>query len=413
MKRFALLFAALLSASSLAAQGSVLVVDPSNGPGTDFTTLADALTAAVDGDFLLLRTGDHPPATLDGKALFLIEDEGATATIDKLTVQDVPAGKSVVVRGVEIDTGTTSAGSLFLQDCAGTVWFEDCQVSDTVRVACVTCRDCASVVFVDCGMSGGSESACGATGALTTLRSNVFLFDTTIQGVDGYVLSFPPFCCELVDGQEAVRLEDGTLWVQGSALTGGYGGWNTNPSSCIGASSGGAGLALRGTAPVASVLDSTLMGGFGGLGYCGPDGSDGPPIDMPVGTVDTIAASARTLEIPSPVQVGGEVTLTWHGEPTDRAFLLYSLRVGPGQLLSRLLVPALVIGPSFLAAPRKVVAAGVLDGSGTLLEPVSLAGLDTGLEGLSVYVQGLLFDVSRHEFLLSNPAHALLLDLGG
>src|SRR5262245_9464821 len=120
-----------LLVSALAAQSAVLVVDPANGPGTDFTSLPAAVSAAASGDVLLRCRADHGEIVSDGKGLVLVADTGASVSLDKLTVQNVPAGASVAVRGVTIDTGPSTPGALTVKDCPGSVWFDACRVNGT------------------------------------------------------------------------------------------------------------------------------------------------------------------------------------------------------------------------------------------------------------------------------------------
>ena len=45
---------------------SVRVVDIAGGPGSEFTSLAAAVSSAAEGDLLLVRGGDYPETLLQG-----------------------------------------------------------------------------------------------------------------------------------------------------------------------------------------------------------------------------------------------------------------------------------------------------------------------------------------------------------
>src|SRR5262245_45172512 len=96
----------LSCASSIAAQGQVLVVDAAGGPGSDFTDVPSAVSAAVDGDVLLVRSGsylvDELAIALDGKGLTLVADSGASVAVGSLDVQDLPAGHFTLLQGLDL-----------------------------------------------------------------------------------------------------------------------------------------------------------------------------------------------------------------------------------------------------------------------------------------------------------------------
>lgn len=393
----------LLTVPALTAQSAVHVVDPANGPGTDFTSLAAAVAAVANGDVLLLRAAHHPALTIDGKALVLAADSGASVTLDELTIQNLPAGKNLVVRGLAF-AGTPSDGALLVQDCPGSVWLEGCSVASThfPLENCVTCQDCAAVVFESCQVLGIFLGSCQATGAIHALRSSVYVYGGSVRGAEGVTGSFPVHY--EIDGQAAIYAEDGVLWIQGSDIRGGGGGSNYNPADCLGSSDGAPGIVLTGGAPLASILDCTIQGGFGGLGYCGPDGHNAPPIDAPPGSVTTIAKSARTLETHSPVRGDETTTLTFHGLAGDRVLLVYALTSAPG------LRSGLFVGPLLLGSPHAALFAGTLGVSGTLALNVGPVGPGAGVEGLCLFAQALFVNRTRHENVFSNPSHVVLLD---
>ncbi len=93
------LLAPLIVASLVQAQGQVLVVDASGGPGSNFTSLGPAVASAQSGDVLLVRSGGYLDSiVLDGKSLTVIADAGASVQIAAADVEDIAAGGVVLIR---------------------------------------------------------------------------------------------------------------------------------------------------------------------------------------------------------------------------------------------------------------------------------------------------------------------------
>jgi hypothetical protein len=70
-------FLALALAARTPAHASTYVVDDNGGAGVNFTSIAAAVAASVDGDVLVVRAGSYGAFVLD-KALTIVADDGAT-----------------------------------------------------------------------------------------------------------------------------------------------------------------------------------------------------------------------------------------------------------------------------------------------------------------------------------------------
>src|SRR6185436_11478551 len=86
------------------------IVDQSNGPGTNFTNLPQAVLAASSGDTIIVRAGTYTPFNVTGKALTIL-GAGSASTIVSLPlpsgtlypqtrIEAVPAGATFYVSGI-------------------------------------------------------------------------------------------------------------------------------------------------------------------------------------------------------------------------------------------------------------------------------------------------------------------------
>ena len=149
----------LLFTSLHHAQGNVIVVDDTSGPGSDFATIPEALDAAASGDIVLVREGaytlDFPSVIVQGKALTLV-GEGVCRVGGGLDVRNLPAGTTFGVRNLEslftIDAPLSFQG----YDNAGSLWIERCATGTTHGGLPTFFDRCSTVVFQD-NLLFGSE----------------------------------------------------------------------------------------------------------------------------------------------------------------------------------------------------------------------------------------------------------------
>lgn len=329
----------LASAGALVAQGKVWVVDDGGGAGVDFTQVSDAVQAAASGDTILVEAGVYlPNFTIGGKSIVIIAETGALISCGAITVQNVPAGGAVVLRGL-------GSPSLRILDSTGTVWVEGHTVWGGIP-ACEV-KNCAKAVFVRCSFNGGL----GGEGMLVT-DSNAHLYETFAVGGNGYFdgVSLPSFVFPGV-GLRCVR---GLLFTGGGSIRGGVGasggGSPTTCSGCSGGFPGATGLVYQG--PGSYYRRQTVIhGGDGGPGgfnwtptpifppcifpppLCPPctatsscpSGGAGADYVLDMSVAYTLfPGSVRSFSVNSPVREGQNVTLHYAGVTGDAVFLLFN-----------------------------------------------------------------------------------------
>src|SRR5262245_55774126 len=117
----------LLLAIVLAVPQTTWIVDANNGPGTNFTDLPPAVTAAASGDTIFVRNSlptylFYSPFSVSGKAL-TIRGEGASNSRMDLSnclgssIANVPSGSLFCVEGLEIQGLNLSASTLVATSC--------------------------------------------------------------------------------------------------------------------------------------------------------------------------------------------------------------------------------------------------------------------------------------------------------
>ncbi|MCA8952338.1 MAG: hypothetical protein KDE27_22705 [Planctomycetes bacterium] len=124
MPRFPL--SALLLACPTFAQ--TYVVDVNVGPGFDFQQIRGAIPQVPDGATLLVRSGTYAPFQVDGKAITILAEPGATVRLGGLFPEPVQflngsPTQRMVLRGIELPW------QLVVQNCAGPVHIEDVKIA--------------------------------------------------------------------------------------------------------------------------------------------------------------------------------------------------------------------------------------------------------------------------------------------
>jgi hypothetical protein len=86
------------------------IVDQSNGPGTNFTDLPQAVAAAASGDTIIVRAGSYTPFNVTGKALTILGAGAASTTVSlplpsgvlhpQTRIEGVPAGSNFYISGM-------------------------------------------------------------------------------------------------------------------------------------------------------------------------------------------------------------------------------------------------------------------------------------------------------------------------
>ena len=363
------LSALVLTVSSISAQ-DVYVVDQADGPGTDFTTLSAAVSTVLDGDFLLVRAGTYnEELVLDGKGLTIQAEVGALVEVERTIIRNLSSSQQAAVRG--IGWKDTNQVNLEISDNLGPVWIEEATASTAFfnwwGGAIV---DSKAVVLRRCTFSEtpsmGSDPV--PQPGLHIVRSEVALYGgSAIGAISGGIG---------IDGAPGVEVEDSSVTLYdyvaqgGAGSTGGLG----NPGG-----NGGPGILIRGTSDV-QTIDTSLTGGAGGISGFSGNGITGKSSVVLGGTLTRLAATARVLDIDSPLRSKAPMNVTLTGVADDRAFLLVDTRARPFSTLTNATGP-LVLDPNALLFKM-----GRIPASGTMTRTLKAPPVISFVK--SFYVQG-------------------------
>jgi hypothetical protein len=386
-------------ATPVAAQ-TVHVVDVAAGQGSSFTSVVEAVTAAADGDVILVRTGTYPEVvSIVGKSLTLQGDPeyGPVPEIEALVITDLEASASVNVRGLHLRATTTIVNNnIELRNNAGPVWLEELSMTSSAGLFGngFLVEDCAAVVVNACHI-GAYVRFDTEQPPVLFVRSSVHVFDTLFD---------EPFANQ-TDGPPGIRAEGpGVLGVFQSTVTGADGVVVDGGHGFCSASNGGAGIDLEGDVEL-FVQDSVIQGGIGAEG-CGYIGTDGPAFRFGTGDVHMLSSLARTHRATSGVRDDDNIDVTLIGEPGDRVRVFFTLRRPiPPIFLS------VLDGPILVSPPLMRVSHGTLPASGMRSLSLPVGDLGPGVSSLVIYTQA-LFIGSQGELVMSEPTAVTLLDEG-
>lgn len=193
------LVVAALSCVPLAAQS--LVVDIDNGPGTDYTTIAEAVAAAPDGGVITVRAGNYFDAvTISQKSLTILGEPGARlfpSMLNGFRIEDLLPGQLVSVAGLRVDFTQATDPSIYCVDNLGVVALDDVATGRAnlwvENCAAVTVRDSqfensingAALGFVTAISSVVTLESCSSFGTIVT-NSTVACVDCTLTGAQGF-----------------------------------------------------------------------------------------------------------------------------------------------------------------------------------------------------------------------------------
>ncbi|MGE3173702.1 MAG: hypothetical protein AB7O97_13845 [Planctomycetota bacterium] len=215
--RASLLLAASLWIAPSAVAQATWIVDRWNRPGADFTDLPAAVTAASDGDLLLLRATSpaftaadmySAPPLIDGKGLRIVgERQSIPVTIDGAwTIRNLRADQRLVIDGIQ----SIQFFALFYircESCAGPVLFHRSTFRGQgfpLQDPMTQFTDCELVVMSQCSINPGDAS-------WGFVRSRLMVHDSVIEQVQtGFGTHMPG----------TLRLTDSELWIAGGRVEG-------------------------------------------------------------------------------------------------------------------------------------------------------------------------------------------------
>jgi hypothetical protein len=424
--RVALLVLASLLAPLAAAH--VVVIDPANGPGTDYTSITDYLLAVpASGDVLLLRSGIYDGGVVSGGlTLSFVADAGADVQFvnsgtgvfgGNALMVGANGGGAALVRGLTFSTpqeGGVPLAVLGLDAPGGFVFVEECSVP-TSGAAGATFGNSGRTAISRCTFHGceGDETGGstvygidGKPGAMVT-QGRLAVFASEFvggRGEDAGLYGGEPL--DATAGSPGVMTLDGTSAVKlfsGTTLTGGTGGDGAHPGGCLFAGAGGDGvLVVSGSGVKAVAASGALAAGGKAWPGCGADGATGQLLDhFPAAEAPVVLPGApATVILSRVVREGQSADVTVQGADGHHVVLLAGF------------APQFTYFPKFSGAlvvsPAVVIDLGTLSGA-TVAFSFPVPELGPGVESVTAYVQPLSVDPQGHK-VLGAPSGMLMLD---
>ena len=414
-----------LAFAPAALAGNVLTV---GGTGGDFSDIQSAVTAAADGDVILVRSGTYPGFAIGDRSLSVVADSAATVVLtSQVAIQGVSSGKKIVLAGLSVQS--LAAGNdafLYLNGNAGSVRVQSCDFgrSDMRHGYAVYDQVSSDVAFVDCTLQGADGYYADGSGfhyggghgwtALWVVGGQVALYDCDVDGGLGE------------DGEDQLGISGGAggfgcflqegafLFSSGTTFRGAHGGDGSSAFACTDdpagdGGDGGDGIGSLGGVHVALLDCTTVAGaaGAGGTDTCGPGGSPGlagSAIDLGASsTLDQLPGSARRLVMPTPVRESTPIALTLTGVPGEVVYLTMWTD-------TRFLYSPAMSGTLLEKAPLiRRVRLGVIPATGTLIKNVALPDLGPGVQGKTYFFQA-YFLGPANAVTLGSPAFVVELD---
>ncbi len=378
--------------------GAVHVVN--DGGGSRFRTIQDAIDAALDGDTILVQSGTYAGFVLAGRSLSVVAELGAELRflpLAEIVVEGLPAGRSVVLRGLRALAGE-HAPRLVVRDAVGPVLVEDARFESPrmdLEAALVEDADALFLVRVD---FAGGDSSFGAARGLLGRRSSLYVYESS--ATTGYQYGKEANCVPR-DGVSGMRLADSYAFLSGVTIHGGDTPPCGSPSFDLG--DGGAGLEIDGS--VVESVGATLLGGQGGGdGFFCALTSAGPAIRSTGGsTYQQLGGTTHSLALPAPLREGTIALVEIQGEAGEQVFLHTAAR-----LAAPVAFPGF-IGPFLTLAPDAILPLGITPGGVTEV-PIPLSPLPRRLEVASVFDQAVFVGAAGNH--VSNPSAGVILDAG-
>lgn len=367
----------LLSGPALATS-QVWVVGPVAGPGIDFTSVQAAVTAAGDGDLVLIRPGPYAAETvvLQGKSLQLVGDVrlGQVDTHCALVAGAGGAASDWMLRNLVLHAPGDGLAALALSDSIGTAWVEGCTLAaepGSAANGALNAHSVGGLLVMRCDVrpSGGTAIEVSAT--------PVALWNSIAYGAAGAIGG-------VLQVQPGAGLSsDGPVLSTGCVFEGGAGA--PAAAGCApGAGDGAVGLALSGAAS-ALLTETILFGGGPGSGGSGcGNGAPGAETNAPGATSVNPFGFARGLEVPSPIREGESFLMSFHAIPDEFAFCAWSLESDFAAL------PELwtVIG---LGGAVTIFPVGLVEGGGAVPLALTATELGAGIEFATIYAQPIFY----------------------
>jgi hypothetical protein len=430
------ILAAALCVSSICAiaQSGVIVVDASNGPGTDFTSLKAALAAAANGDIVLMRSGVYDGFhVISGKSVSVVADAGATVTIKNSDMASfVTASLQVVgaipgpvlIQGCRIEssllTASTPASGALRIATTGTVGdvFIDSCVAEAEVGSAIEAVGTSRTTITQCEGHGGDShillpgtfpAGLGLFLASTAATAPTSVFASAFFGGNGMVQD-PLSSSLLLSGGAGIRsttlnsvrnkLISGTIAQGGDGSDATLGG-----PTCVAPGSGGHGVeVIAGFGPY--YVDGSFAGGSAGIDPtpCASSASNGLPEGVTFLGLPGVHLAAQPSRVVShaPVREGDAVTLSIEGPLNHAAFAVIGF--SPTHVIAPELAGSLVVNPN------TIVALGSMPPAGSITLSTHAPTMPVGVEAGIVYLQPITQDMTSGQATLGAPSALVILD---
>jgi hypothetical protein len=325
------------------ARGDVLVVGPPSVGGA-YSTIQQAVTAAQDGDVILVHTADTAAFTIDGKSLTVANWPGRTVQIQgTITVRNVPSGGVAVLQGLSA-TGTSvypkSNPGLLTQSNPGLVRVQDCTLNGgygTGQFGCLvngaggngaTIETTPKLLLEGCTITGGLgygdpvATCIGGLGGhgVQSSGSALAVYDCRVTGGEGGTSDLHPTMYG-GKGGDGIHTTSWGVFVSGGRVKGGPGGSG-------GGNGGPGGDGMHVDSAQARILDVELLGGEGGFNYNYSSSNKGVP-GVPTsgnGAFFMLPAESVALSTATVVSDEDRLVLEVSGEPEQEVWLFVSRR---------------------------------------------------------------------------------------
>ena len=331
-----------ISFATLSKGPQTWIVDVNGGPGADFLNISPAVTAASDGDLILVRPGNYSWFAVD-KRLTVIGDPGGVTVVGTVEVQDAPGVVNLV---------SLTLDSLNVRDCTETVILDEVSILDGQAIFIgpvgdwvVNIENSADVRFIDSTISGdrghwhhglrvessrvelvsstvtgGSawfDLSCkpingvakfGGDGMQVAGASRVHTSHSNLVGGDGGAFACSFFYDAAPGGSGAVVSAPSQILVTGGSYTGGPGG-STGYYYCAPGGNGisGSGQLRRSNA--------TWTRGLGGVLSGAPNCANGVAVGIANVTATPDDPTLERIGLPVSGFFGGSVKLRVRGDP--------------------------------------------------------------------------------------------------
>ena len=404
-----LLTCAGFEARAGAAGGRVHIVD-SAGSG-DFLEIADAVTAALDGDVVLIRSGTYAAFAINGKGLSIVPESGAVVYTGPIEVGNLPEPSDVLLGGLLVRGEEGPA--VWLHDCEGTVRLHQLQVLEpappwkdaVTNSPALQVELCTDVGVDGCRLPAGDTAPdFDGSHALVARGSSVMLFDSVFLGDEGDEAA----TFDGDNGGSGAQVDASFLFAARCRFVGRSGGdtyFNNGQGGF-----GGDGVSLRNGSSL-NYTDCDFSHGGGGWA---------PPCGICEACCWGYAGYDIRLDPSSEAHAFNAPRLLVRGTPTAVAghSVLLSVTAAPGSAVWTLVGSAGDF--RYLPAARGVLAVdvasaavgflGIAPPAGPLMQALGVPPLPAGVEGQRFHVQLLALDPTDGTRILGSPQPLVALD---